>query len=156
MDIPEKCPGKEDKIYMIINLIRLAISCVILYFLHWGFTIGFLIYWIVFIFIFFDRYLCNRCIYRLGKEVESIQEYNEKYGTEFKHRLMVSFPFLLIDWFFAIGIGIYIIIVDISLILIILPLIIIQFILTMYNLISTPKKHCPECLFREYCPVSKK
>lgn len=157
MEHPINCPANLDKVYTILNVSRLIISCIILLFFHWGVSLCYLLFWLVYIFYYNRKYLCEKCVYgELGKNSQSVEEYHDKYGEMFQKRLTKCFPALIFDWFFAILIGVIIMIFNIILIPLILILIFFQLALLIISWKRIPVKHCGHCLYKEYCFVAKK
>lgn len=167
MNIPEKCPSKSDKIFLLLNLVRLVLSLVILWLLHWIVMLGYLIFWIIFNFIFVDNYLCKVCIYTVGGKFNSIEEYNKEFQAVFQKRMKNVFRFLLFDWFFAAVISIIILFYNYfinflnmfaanpSLLLLLVPSMILLLITTQAVIRRTPNNFCKICIYRDHCPMLK-
>ncbi|MBN1215419.1 MAG: hypothetical protein JXA99_08235 [Candidatus Lokiarchaeota archaeon] len=153
MKVPNKCPAHRDPLSAIINYIQLGLSCIIVFFIHWSLSLIYIVYWIFFIFIFLDKYVCKNCIYKIGSKVDSIEEYSNKYGKIFLNCFKKMIPLMILQWFFPIISGLIYSILDHNTInlLIIIPLIGTQIFLLIFFMIRAKKKHCPNCLLRNIC-----
>ncbi|MFX0072801.1 MAG: hypothetical protein ACFFAO_17100 [Candidatus Hermodarchaeota archaeon] len=160
MKIPEICPGREDKAFTALNIIRMVSANIILFLFSWILMIVFLSFELFFTFIFTKLFLCKKCVYSLGEQYNSIKEYVKNSGDEFLKRQKIIFPILLFEWYFPTIIGIIFIciyiLMNIILAIVMIALLIFQILFTFITIRRTPNKHCLECIYREYCIVSNK
>ena len=170
MEIPKICPGHKDKVYMILNIARIVLNLIILSF-NIIYMLIFLIYSVFFNFVFGRIFLCSKCIYKESANFKSVKDYHENLGEEFAKRMKIMFPLLLIDWFLPFISGLIMIILywielgatpaltyklsSYSMIIFLVICMMLQILLTQFTLRRTPKLHCKECLYRDYCPVAQ-
>lgn len=168
MNVPEKCPSKSDKVFLLLNVVRLILSSIILFLFHWIVMLGYLIFWIIFNLVFVDNYLCKICIYTVGERFTSIEEYNNEFQFLFEKRMNIVFKFLFFDWFFAALISVIILfynyftsflnmfVANPSLLLLLIPSMILLLLTTQAVIRRTPNNFCTICIYRDECPMTKK
>jgi len=170
MDLPKRCPGHSDKKYLVLNIVRLGLNLLLLMF-NLVIMIIYLIYSIVLTYIFSPSYLCRVCVYKVGDQYKSLEEYHQTMGKKFQKRLKTLFPFLLFDWFFPFLMGLVFIIIawyqlgsipsqiyDINnyfQVGFLFAVMICQILVTQTVLRRTTKYHCKLCKYRRYCPVAQ-
>ena len=166
MDVPNKCVAKSDNIRTILNYFILINSCIILSLIDWSFVIIYVIFWAFTYFVMTNRYLCPKCVYNLGMDLESTDEYIKEYSEIFINRMKIATPFLFTVMVLPIGLGIiYLFIVPALLIskfirifieVALIALIFIQFTLIGLLFRRMLKNYPTKCLCNRFCPVAKK
>ncbi|MHA1146812.1 MAG: hypothetical protein ACTSR8_01045 [Promethearchaeota archaeon] len=165
MELPKICPAHKDKVYMILNISRIVLNLLILS-INVFLMMIFLVYSVFFNFVFGRLFLCNICIYKQGSNFKSVKEYQAFLGKKFAKRMKIMFPLLFIDWFLPFIFGLIIIIIywielglttapSYRIIIFLVICMMLQILLTQFTLRRTPKIHCKECLYRNYCPIAQ-
>ncbi|MHA1343719.1 MAG: hypothetical protein ACTSQG_07020, partial [Promethearchaeota archaeon] len=148
-------PAYKDKTYFALNIGNFIISCLILFIINWVFMAFFLCFSIIINYIIYPKIVCKKCIYKLEVDFESIEEYNERFGKSFNLRMKIIIPFLLFNWFIAFFVGFFFILftfyINFPKTLIISTAMFIQIPLTQKLIARIPRKHCNQCIFREFC-----